>query len=324
MLSNSAVPYEYDKFRTSVINGEIPVNLHISQQMNRIDDDIANPDYYYDPEAIAGYVRFCEEELTLTDGGDLKLLPSFKLWAEDLLAWYEFVEEKEYNPIKKRYELVRKKRRLRNKQYLIVARGAAKSVYEETIQAHGLIVDPETTVQITTAPTIRQSEEVMAPLRTAIVRSRGPLFRMLSMGSNKSRSNRNKSLLFSSKKGIENLTTNSILEQRPMSIDKLQGARPKYSTVDEWLSGNVKEDVIEALEQGASKAIDDYIIVAVSSEGTVRDSIGDSIKMDLLNILRGDVIDPHTSIFYYRLDDLKEVGDPDMWLKANPNIGATV
>ena len=324
MLSNNAVPYEYDKFRTSVINGEIPVNLHISQQMNRIDDDIANPDYYYDPEAIAGYVKFCEEELTLTDGGDLKLLPSFKLWAEDLLAWYEFVEEKEYNPIKKRYELVRKKRRLRNKQYLIVARGAAKSVYQETVQAYGLIVDPETTVQITTAPTIRQSEEVMAPLRTAIVRSRGPLFNMLSMGSNKSRSNRNKSLLFSSKKGIENLTTNSILEQRPMSIDKLQGARPKYSTVDEWLSGNVKEDVIEALEQGASKAIDDYIIVAVSSEGTVRDSIGDSIKMDLLNILRGDVIDPHTSIFYYRLDDLKEVGDPDMWLKANPNIGATV
>ena len=324
MLSNNAVPYEYDKFRTSVINGEIPVNLHISQQMNRIDDDIANPDYYYDPEAIAGYVKFCEEELTLTDGGDLKLLPSFKLWAEDLLAWYEFVEEKEYNPIKKRYELVRKKRRLRNKQYLIVARGAAKSVYEETVQAYGLIVDPETTVQITTAPTIRQSEEVMAPLRTAIVRSRGPLFHMLTMGSNKSRSNRNKSLLFSSKKGIENLTTNSILEQRPMSIDKLQGARPKYSTVDEWLSGNVKEDVIEALEQGASKAIDDYIIVAVSSEGTVRDSIGDSIKMDLLNILRGDVIDPHTSIFYYRLDDLKEVGDPDMWLKANPNIGATV
>ena len=198
MLSNSAVPYEYDKFRTSVINGEIPVNLHISQQMNRIDDDIANPDYYYDPEAIAGYVKFCEEELTLTDGGDLKLLPSFKLWAEDLLAWYEFVEEKEYNPIKKRYELVRKKRRLRNKQYLIVARGAAKSVYEETVQAYGLIVDPETTVQITTAPTIRQSEEVMAPLRTAIVRSRGPLFNMLSMGSNKSRSNRNKSLLFSS------------------------------------------------------------------------------------------------------------------------------
>ena len=323
MLSNTATPMIYCEFRESVLNGEIPVNLHIDQQMNRIDDDIANPDYFYDPDAIKGYVDFCESELTLTDGSDLILLPSFKLWAEDLLAWYEFVDERVYNPKNHRYEILRIKRRLRNKQYLIIARGSAKSVYEETIQAYGLVVDPSTTVQITTAPTIRQSEEVVGPLRTAITRSKGPLFHMLSLGSNKSRSNRNKSLLFSSKKGIENLTTNSILEQRPMSVDKLQGARQKYATVDEWLSGNVKEDVIEALEQSGSK-IDDYIIVAVSSEGTIRDSVGDSIKMDLLNILRGDVYDPHTSIFYYRLDDLKEVGNPDMWVKANPNIGATV
>ena len=323
MLSNTATPMIYGEFRESVLNGEIPVNLHIDQQMNRIDDDIANPDYFYDPDAIKGYVDFCESELTLTDGSDLILLPSFKLWAEDLLAWYEFVDERVYNPKNHRYEILRIKRRLRNKQYLIIARGSAKSVYEETIQAYGLVVDPSTTVQITTAPTIRQSEEVVGPLRTAITRSKGPLFHMLSLGSNKSRSNRNKSLLFSSKKGIENLTTNSILEQRPMSVDKLQGARQKYATVDEWLSGNVKEDVIEALEQSGSK-IDDYIIVAVSSEGTIRDSVGDSIKMDLLNILRGDVYDPHTSIFYYRLDDLKEVGNPDMWVKANPNIGATV
>ena len=323
MLSNTATPMIYGEFRESVLNGENPVNLHIDQQMNRIDDDIANPDYFYDPDAIKGYVDFCESELTLTDGSDLILLPSFKLWAEDLLAWYEFVDERVYNPKNHRYEILRIKRRLRNKQYLIIARGSAKSVYEETIQAYGLVVDPSTSVQITTAPTIRQSEEVVGPLRTAITRSKGPLFHMLSLGSNKSRSNRNKSLLFSSKKGIENLTTNSILEQRPMSVDKLQGARQKYATVDEWLSGNVKEDVIEALEQSGSK-IDDYIIVAVSSEGTIRDSVGDSIKMDLLNILRGDVYDPHTSIFYYRLDDLKEVGNPDMWVKANPNIGATV
>lgn len=323
MLSNTATPIEYGKFRNAVLDGELPVNLHISQQMNRIDDDIRNPNFYYDPSAIEGYVAFCENELTLTDGRDLNLLPTFKLWAEDLLAWYEFVEEKVYNPNKRSYEYITVKRRLRNKQYLIIARGAAKSVYEETIQAYGLVVDPETTTQITTAPTIRQSEEVMSPFRTAIVRSRGPLFKMLTIGSNKSRSARSQSKLFSSKKGIELLTNNSILEQRPMSIDKLQGARPKYCTVDEWLSGNVKEDVIEALEQGASK-LDDYIIVAVSSEGTIRDSVGDTIKMDLLNILRGDKIDPHTSIWYYRLDDVREVGDPDMWIKANPNIGATV
>lgn len=322
-LSNTAVPNEYGRFRESVLNGSTPVNEFVSLQMNRIDDDIANPDFYYDPGAIQGYINFCENELTLTDGTDLTLLPTFKLWAEDLFSWYHYVEDKVYNAKKKRYEIKRKKMRLRNKQYLIIARGNSKSLYETTIQAYGLVVDTTSTTQITTAPTMKQANEVMQPLSTAITRSRGPVFSMLSDGSTKARSGMGQSMLASTKKGIENKVTNSIVEIRPMRVDKLQGARSKYNTVDEWLSGDVKEDVIGALEQGASK-LDDYIIIAVSSEGTVRDSVGDSIKMELLKILRGEYIDPHTSIWYYRLDDLSEVNDPDMWMKASPNLGVTV
>lgn len=325
MLSNNSVPIYYGEFRDSVLRGEIPVNKEVSMQMNRIDDDIANPNFFYDDEAINGYVNFCEKELTLTDGTDLTLLPSFKLWAEDLLGWYHFVDEKVYDPKIGGYKMVRKKKRLRNKQYLIVARGNSKSLYETTLQAYGLVCDTSTTHQITVAPTIRQSEEVMQPLRTAIARARGPVFNILAEGNNKSRSTYSQAKLASTKKGIENKLTNSIIEQRPMRIDKLQGLRSKYNTVDEWLSGDVKEDVIDALEQGAAKGgVDDYMIIAVSSEGTVRDSVGDTIKMELLSILRGDVYDPSVSIWYYRLDDVKEVANPDMWMKASPNIGITV
>ena len=323
MLSNTQVPNEYGRFREAVLRGEIPVNREVSMQMNIIDDLIENPNYFYDPNAIDGWVRFCEDEMTLTDGSDLTLLPTFKLWAEDLLSWYEFVDSKVYNPEKGQYEIVRKKKRLRNKQYLIVARGNSKSLYETLIQAYGLVVDTETTTQITIAPTMKQANEVMEPFQTAIVRSKGPVFSVLTNGSTKSRMTYSQAKLASTKKGIENKLTNSILEIRPMRIDKIQGLRSKYNTVDEWLSGDVKEDVIGALEQGASK-LDDYIIVAVSSEGTVRDSVGDSIKMELLSILRGEYYDPHTSIWYYKLDDVTEVSDPDMWMKACPNIGVTV
>jgi len=325
MLSNTMVPKYYGEFRDSVLRGETRVCENISLQMNRIDDDIANPDYFYDPNAIDGYVRFCEAELTLTDGTDLTLLPTFKMWAEDLLSWYYYSEEDTIDPATGRRITVRKKRRLRNKQYLIIARGNSKSLYETTIQAYGLLTDTKTTQQITTAPTMAQAEEVMMPLSTAIAKSRGPLFSVLTDGSNKSRSQYTQAKLASTKKGIENKITNSYVEIRPMRIDKLQGSRAKYATVDEWLSGDVKEDVIGALEQSAAKGgVDDYIILAVSSEGTVRDSVGDSIKMELLKILRGEYEDPHTSIWYYRLDDLNEVNDPSAWVKASPNIGVTV
>jgi len=322
VLSNTAVPIEYGKFREQVIHGEIPVNSEISMQMNRIDFLIESPDYYYDDEAIRGYIQFCENELTLADGGDLHLLPTFKLWAEDLLAWYYFVDEKVWNPQLKRYEIITKKKRLVNKQYLIVARGAAKSMYASTIQAYFLTIDTSTTHQIVTAPTMKQANETMSPIRTAISRARGPLFEFLSEGSIHSNT-WTKVKLASTKEGIQNFLTNSKVEVRTMSIDKLQGLGSKVNTVDEWLSGKVKEDVIGALEQGASK-VDDYVILATSSEGTTRNGVGDTIKLELQDILRGDYFDPHTSIWHYKLDDTTEVAYPEMWLKANPNLGATV
>lgn len=322
VLSNTAVPIEYGKFRDKVLRGEIPVNSEVSMQMNRIDYLIESPDYYYDDEAIKGYINFCENELTLADGGDLNLLPTFKLWAEDLLSWYYFVDEKVWNPSLRRYEIVTKKKRLTNKQYLIVARGGAKSMYASTIQAYFQVADTSTTHQIVTAPTMKQSEETMNPIRTAISRSRGPLFQFLTQGSIQSNT-WTKVKLASTKKGIENFLTNSKIEVRTMSVDKLQGLGTKINTVDEWLSGRVKEDVIGALEQGASK-IDDYLILATSSEGTTRNGVGDTIKLELQDILRGDYFDPHTSIWHYKLDDVKEVAEPEMWLKANPNLGATV
>src|SRR5690625_1487497 len=322
VLSNTAVPIEYGKFREQVIHGEIPVNSEISMQMNRIDFLIESPDYYYDDEAIRGYIQFCENELTLADGGDLHLLPTFKLWAEDLLAWYYFVDEKVWNPQLKRYEIITKKKRLVNKQYLIVARGAAKSMYASTIQAYFLTIDTSTTHQIVTAPTMKQANETMSPIRTAISRARGPLFEFLSEGSIHSNT-WTKVKLASTKEGIQNFLTNSKIEVRTMSIDKLQGLGSKINTIDEWLSGKVKEDVIGALEQGASK-VDDYVILATSSEGTTRNGVGDTIKLELQDILRGDYFDPHTSIWHYKLDDTTEVAYPEMWLKANPNLGATV
>ena len=322
VLSNTAVPIEYGKFREQVIRGEIPVNSEISMQMNRIDFLIESPDYYYDDEAIRGYVQFCENELTLADGGDLHLLPTFKLWAEDLLAWFYFVDEKVWNPQLKRYEIITKKKRLVNKQYLIVARGAAKSMYASTIQAYFLTIDTSTTHQIVTAPTMKQANETMSPMRTAISRARGPLFEFLSEGSIHSNT-WSKVKLASTKEGIQNFLTNSKIEVRTMSIDKLQGLGSKVNTIDEWLSGRVKEDVIGALEQGASK-VDDYVILATSSEGTTRNGVGDTIKLELQDILRGDYFDPHTSIWHYKLDDTTEVAYPEMWLKANPNLGATV
>ena len=325
MLSNTAVPTEYGKFREAVLSGEIPVSETISMQMNRIDDDIANPEYFYDSKAIQGYINFCENELTLTDGTDLVLLPTFKLWAEDLLAWYYYVDKKIFDPVTGQFKIVRKKQRLRNKQYLIIARGNSKSLYESTLQAYFLTIDTSTTHQITTAPTMKQAQEVVQSISTAISKARGPLFKALTHGNNKSRMTYTQAKLASTKKGIENKLTNSLIEIRAMSIDKMQGLRLKVATVDEWLSGDLKEDVVGALEQSAAKGnIDDYVIVAVSSEGTVRDSVGDSIKMELLSILKGEYYDPHTSIWYYRLDDIKEINNPDMWMKASPNLGVTV
>ena len=328
-LSNTAVPIYYGKFREAVINGEIPVNEEISMEMNRIDDLIKNPGVYYDDQAIEGWVAFCEEELTLTDGSDLHLLDTFKLWGEQVFGWYYFVDRSVYVPSKDDHggKYVRKtiKKRLTTKQYLIVARGAAKSMYGSCIQNFFLNVDTATTHQITTAPTMRQADEVMSPIRTSITRSRGPLFKFLTEGSlnNTTGSRANRQKLCSTKKGIENFLTGSLLEIRPMSIDKLQGLRPKVCTVDEWLSGDIREDVVGALEQGASK-LDDYLIVAMSSEGTVRNSSGDSIKMELLDILKGKYVNPHVSIWYYKLDNVDEVGKPEMWLKAQPNLGKTV
>jgi len=328
-LSNTATPKYYGIFRDEVLSGKIPVCKEISMEMNRIDSLIANPSIYYDDKAIEGFILFCENELTLTDGSDLTLLDTFKLWAEQLLGWFYFVERSVYEPNKDGHggHYVRKiiKKRLINKQYLIVARGAAKSMYASCIQSYFLNVDTSTTHQITTAPTMKQADEVMSPIRTAITRSRGPLFQFLTEGSlqNTTGSRANRVKLASTKKGIENFLTGSLLEVRPMSIDKLQGLRPKISTVDEWLSGDIREDVVGAIEQGAAK-IDDYIIVAMSSEGTVRNSSGDTIKLELTNILRGDYINPHVSIWYYKLDDIEEIADPSLWPKANPNLGKTV
>ncbi len=328
-LSNTATPLYYGAFRAAVLRGEIPVNREVSLEMNRIDALIADPNFFYDSDAIEGFIKYCENELTLTDGSDFHLLDSFKLWAEALLAWFYFIERSVYEPNPDGHggRYVRKiiKKRLCNKQYLIVARGAAKSMYAECIQSYFLNVDTATTHQITTAPTMKQAEEVMSPFRTAITRARGPLFAFLTEGSlqNTTGSRANRVKLASTKKGIENFLTGSLLEVRPMSVVKLQGLRPKVSTVDEWLSSDIREDVIGALEQGASK-LDDYIIVATSSEGTVRNGAGDTIKMELLDILRGEYPNPHVSIWYYRLDDLEEVADPAMWPKANPNIGKTV
>ena len=328
-LSNTAVPKYYGMFRDAVIAGEIPVCQEISMEMNRIDDLIDNPMYYYDEDAIEGWVKYCEAELTLTDGSDLFLLDTYKLWAEQVFGWYYFVERSVYE----RYEdkpgghFVTKtiKKRLINKQYLIVGRGAAKSLYDSCIQSYFANVDTSTTHQITTAPTMKQAEEVMSPLRTAIVRARGPLFQFLTEGSlqNTTGSKANRTKLASTKKGIENFLTNSLIEIRPMTIDKLQGLRCKIATVDEWLSGDVREDVVGAIEQGASK-VDDYLIIATSSEGTVRNGSGDTIKMELMKILKGEYENPHVSIWWYKLDSVDEVGQPEMWLKANPNLDKTV
>lgn len=307
------------------MRGEIPVCEEISMEMNRIDDLIANPGIYYDDQAIQGFINYCENELTLTDGEDLHLLDSFKLWAEQLFGWYYFVERSVYDPDEKRYINRRIKKRLVNKQYLIVARGAAKSMYAACIQSYFLNVDTSTTRQVTTSPTMKQSEEVLSPIRTAITRARGPLFKFLTEGSlqNTTGSRANRQKLASTKKGIENFLTGSLLEIRPMSIDKLQGLNSKINTVDEWLSGDVREDVIGALEQGASKN-DDYLIVAISSEGTVRNGSGDTIKMELSKILRDEYLNPHVSIWWYKLDSVEEVSNPEMWVKANPNLGKTV
>ena len=323
-LSNTAIPREYGEFRRAVMAGEIPVNEEISLEMNRIDYLIESPDYYYDDEAIDGYIKFCENELTLADGSDLTLLPTFKLWAEQAIAWFYFVEEKTFNPKTKRYELITKKKRLTTKQYLIVSRGSAKSMYASTIHAYYLVVDPITTHQVVTAPTMKQADETINPIATAIARARGPLFQFLTKG-NKLSNTWTKTKLASTKKGIENFMTNSIAEIRTMSVNKLQGLGSKINSVDEWLSGKVKEDVIGALEQGAAKGgDDDYLILATSSEGTSRNGVGDDIKIKLMNILRGNFFDPHTSIWYYKLDDVTEVAHPELWLKASPNIGATV
>ena len=328
-LSNTAVPKYYGMFRDAVIRGEIPVCKEIEMEMHRIDDLIANPGIYYDDQAINGFISYCESELTLTDGSDLQLLDSFKLWAEQIFGWYYFIERSVYvpNPDGHGGRYVRKsiKKRLVNKQYLIVGRGAAKSVYDSCIQSYFENVDTTTTHQITTAPTMRLAEEVMSPIRTAITRSRGPLFKFLTEGSiqNTTGSKINRVKLAATKKGIENFLTNSLIEVRPMSIDKLQGLRCKIATIDEWLSGDVREDVVGAIEQGASK-VDDYLIIATSSEGTVRNGSGDTIKMELMSILKGDYINPHVSIWWYKLDSIDEVGNPEMWLKANPNLGKTV
>lgn len=328
-LSNTAVPIYYGRFRDAVINGEIPVNKEVEMEMNRIDGLIANPGIFYDDKAVEGWIKFCENELTLTDGSDLNLLDSFKLWGEEIFGWYYFVDRSVWVPWKDkpggRYVQKRIKKRLVNKQYLIVGRGAAKSLYDSCIQAYYLIVDTSTTHQVTTAPTMRQADEVMSAISTAITRSRGPLFKFLTFGSlqNTTGSRAMRQKLFSSKKGIENNLTNSFIEIRPMTRDKLQGLRTKVVTIDEWLSGEIREDVVGAVEQGASK-LDDYIIIATSSEGTVRNGVGDTIKMELTDILRGEYFAPHVSIWWYKLDNVKEVNDPDKWVKANPNIGKTV
>lgn len=324
-LSNTATPKYYGRFRDAVIRGEIPICKEIEMEMNRIDDLIANPGIWYDDQAIQGFINYCENELTLTDGEDLHLLDSFKLWAEQIFGWYYFVEQSVYDPDEGRYVRRSVKKRLINKQYLIVARGAAKSMYASCIQSYFLNVDTTTTHQVTTAPTMKQSEEVLSPIRTSITRSRGPLFKFLTEGSlqNTTGSRANRQKLASTKKGVENFLTGSLLEIRPMSIDKLQGLNSKINTVDEWLSGDVREDVIGALEQGASKN-DDYLIVAISSEGTVRNGSGDTIKMELSKILRNEYTNPHVSIWWYKLDSVDEVADPAMWIKANPNLGKTV
>ena len=328
-LSNTAVPKYYGEFRDAVIRGEIPICREIEMEMHRIDDLIANPGVYYDDRAIDGFIKFCENELTLTDGGEVRLLDSFKLWAEQIFSWFYFVERSVYVPNEDghggHYVTKKIKKRLINKQYLVVARGAAKSMYASFIQNYFLTIDTSTTHQITTAPTMKQAEEVMSPIRTALTVSRGPLFKFLTEGSlqNTTGSKAKRAKLVSTKKGIENFMTGSLLEIRPMNINKLQGLRTKINTVDEWLSGETREDVIGAIEQGASK-IDDYLIVAISSEGTVRNGIGDTIKMELMSILKGEYVNPHISIWYYRLDDINEVANPEMWPKANPNIGMTV
>lgn len=329
MLSNTATPIYYGEFRDSVLRGEIPINKEIEMQMHRIDEKIANPNFYYDDQAIAGFIAYCENELTLTDGADLKLLDSFKLWAEDLLAWFYFVEQTVYKPHPDghggHYVRKRIKRRLTNKQILIIARGAAKSMYASCLQNYFLNVDTSTTHQITTAPTMKQAEEVLSPIRTAITRARGPLFKFLTEGSlqNTTGSKANRTKLASTKKGIENFMTGSILEIRPWSVSKLQGLQAKVATIDEWLSGDIREDIIGAVEQGASK-LEDYIIVAISSEGTVRNGPGDTIKMELASILKGETPMPYVSIWWYKLDSIDEVARPEMWLKANPNLGKTV
>lgn len=328
-LSNTATPFYYGQFRDAVIRGEIPVCKEISMEMNRIDRLIDDPGIYYDDKAVNGFIEYCENELTLTDGEDLNLLPTFKVWAEQVFGWYYFIDRSVYEPDPDghggRYVTKTIKKRLINKQYLIIARGAAKSMYESCIQNFFLNVDTSTTYQITTAPTMKQADEVMSPIRTSITRARGPLFKFLTEGSlqNTTGSKANRVKLTSTKKGIENFLTGSLLEVRPMSIDKLQGMRCKIATVDEWLSGDVREDPIGAIEQGASKN-DDYLIIATSSEGTVRNGVGDTIKMELMNILKGEYFNPHVSIWYYKLDSIEEVNDPDMWLKANPNLGKTV
>ena len=325
MLSNTATPRYYGEFRDKVLRGEILVNREISMEMNRIDDLIRDPNIWYDPNAVEGWIKYCEKELTLTDGSDLHLLDTFKVWGEQVFCWYYFVEREIYDPKQGTYITKQVKERLIRKQYLIIARGAAKSMYAYTIQAFFLNVDTSTTHQITTAPTMKQAEEVMSPFRTAITRSRGPLFKFLTEGSvrNTSGPSAMQKKLASTKKGIENFLTGSILEIRPMSINKLQGLRPKVSTIDEWLSGDLREDVVGAIEQGASK-LDDYLIVAISSEGTVRNGSGDTIKMELADILKGEFLAPHISIWHYKLDDVEEVADPSTWVKANPNLGLTV
>lgn len=328
-LSNTATPVYYGQFRDQVLRGEIPVSKEIAMEMNRIDGLIENPGIYYDDQAVEGWIRYAENEMTLTDGSELHLLDSFKLWGEQLFGWFYFVDRSVYTPSPDghggHYEQKVVKKRLVSKQYLIVARGAAKSMYGSLVQSYFLNIDTTTTKQITTAPTMKQAEEIMAPIRTAITRAKGPLMKFLTEGSlqNTTGNRFNRAKLASTKKGIENFLTGSLLEVLPMSIDKLQGYRPKCSTVDEWLSGDIREDVVGAIEQGASK-LDEYVIVAMSSEGTVRNSSGDTIKMELMDILKGDYVNPHVSIFYYRLDDVKEVADPSMWLKANPNLGKTV
>ena len=328
-LSNTATPFYYGQFRDAVIRGEIPVCKEISMEMNRIDRLIDDPGIYYDDKAVNGFIEYCENELTLTDGEDLNLLPTFKVWAEQVFGWYYFIDRSVYEPDPDghggHYVTKTIKKRLINKQYLIVARCAAKSMYESCIQNFFLNVDTSTTYQITTAPTMKQADEVMSPIRTSITRARGPLFKFLTEGSlqNTTGSKANRVKLTSTKKGIENFLTGSLLEVRPMSIDKLQGMRCKIATVDEWLSGDVREDPIGAIEQGASKN-DDYLIIATSSEGTVRNGVGDTIKMELMNILKGEYFNPHVSIWYYKLDSIEEVNDPDMWLKANPNLGKTI